>query len=98
EAERGATGGFKPVGVLADFLEVDPQHEKAVEEFLHEELEFVVVRNWEDAERGVELMRGELSGRATFLAEHVEQEHEAAPEQAAQPNAEEGSLTRLTEA
>jgi chromosome segregation protein len=98
EAEKGTTGGFKPVGVLADFLEVDPQFEKAVEEFLHEELEFVVVRNWEDAERGVELMRGELNGRATFLAEHVETDPENAPVETAQPSVEEGSLTRLTEA
>jgi chromosome segregation protein len=97
EAEKGATGGFKPVGVLADFLEVDPQFEKAVEEFLHDELEFVVVRNWEDAERGVDLMRGELNGRATFLAEHAETDQDA-PAEAVQPSAENGSLTRLTEA
>ena len=44
--DKGQTQDFKPVGVLADFLEVDPQFEKATEEFLHDELEFVVVRNW----------------------------------------------------
>ncbi len=95
--EKGQTQGFKPVGVLADFLEVDPQFEKATEEFLHDELEFVVVRNWDDAERGVELMRGDLNGRGTFLAEHAGDDAEA-PAELAMPTAPEGSLTRLTEA
>src|SRR5204862_3214993 len=58
---------FKPLGVLADFVEVDPAYEKAAEEFLHDELEYVVARNWEDAERGVDLMRADIEGRATFL-------------------------------
>jgi chromosome segregation protein len=67
--EKGKAADLSPVGVLADFLEVDPQIEKATEEFLHEELEFVVVRNWDDAQRGIELIRSELDGRATFLVE-----------------------------
>ncbi len=59
---------FKPAGVLADFVEVtDPTWEKACETFLHDELEYVVVDGWNDAERGVELMRAESDGRATFL-------------------------------
>jgi chromosome segregation protein len=67
--ERGKAADLKPVGVLADFLEVDPKIERAVEEFLHDELEYVVVREWAAAERGIELMRGDLNGRATFLVE-----------------------------
>ena len=94
-AEKGATGEFKPVGVLADFLEVDPQFEKATEEFLHEELEFVIARNWQDAEQGVDLVRGELNGRATFLAEHIEDPHERELE-LPQPTMLDGSLTKLT--
>ncbi len=70
--ERGKTESFQPVGVLADFLEVDPQYEKAAEEFLHDELEYVVVNNWSEGERGIELMRGDLDGRGTFLVERVE--------------------------
>ena len=54
--------------MLADFVEVtDPAWEKACETFLHEELEYVVVGGWTEAERGVELMRAESDGRATFL-------------------------------
>ena len=95
--DKGQTRGFKPVGVLADFIEVDPQFEKATEEFLHDELEFVVVRNWDEAEGGVELMRGELNGRATFLAEHAGDSSEI-PTELAMPTAPEGMLTRLTDA
>ena len=74
DIKAGKALGFKPVGVLADFVEMsDPTgtgtHEKAIEEFLHEELEYVVVQNWADAEQGVELMRTGLDGRATFLVE-----------------------------
>ena len=83
--------------MLADFLEVDPQFEKATEEFLHEELEFVVVRNWDEAERGVELMRGELNGRATFLAEHAG-DAQKCRRNCAMPSAPTGALTRLTDA
>jgi len=68
-AEKGKAHNLQPIGVLADFLEVDRQLEKAAEEFLHEELEYVVVRDWAEAERGVEYMRSELGGRATFLPE-----------------------------
>jgi chromosome segregation protein len=66
--EHGQVSGFKPTGVLADFVEViDPAWEKACETFLHEELEYVVVSDWAEAERGVELMRAESDGRVTFL-------------------------------
>ncbi len=66
--EHGRIEGFKPSGVLADFVEVtDATWEKACEEFLHEELEYVVVGSWDEAERGIELMRADSDGRATFL-------------------------------
>ncbi len=45
--EKGKAAGVKPLGVLADYVEVDPQFEKPAEEFLHEELEYVVVENWQ---------------------------------------------------
>jgi chromosome segregation protein len=65
--ERGQALGLKPMGVLADFVEVEPAYEKAAEEFLHDELEYVVVENWDQADSGVDLMRNTLDGRATFL-------------------------------
>ncbi|HXA51067.1 MAG TPA: hypothetical protein VNV86_12210, partial [Candidatus Acidoferrum sp.] len=65
--EKGKAQDLKPLGVLADYVEVEPQFEKPAEEFLHEELEYVVVQNWEQAERGLDFIRAELDGRATFL-------------------------------
>jgi chromosome segregation protein len=65
--ERDQANGLKPVGVLADFVEVEPAYEKAAEEFLHDELEHIVVENWNQAECGIELMRTSVEGRATFL-------------------------------
>ncbi len=60
--------GFRPLGVLADFVEVtNPEWERASEEFLHEELEYVVVQDWQGAERGIEVLRAASDGRATFL-------------------------------
>ena len=65
--EREPEAGFRPLGVLADFLDVDAGHEKVAEQFLAEELEHVVVGNWADAGRGVQLVREDIAGRAAFL-------------------------------
>ena len=68
--ERGHADSFKPAGVLADFVDLThPEFEKATEEFLHEELEYVVVKSWDEARRGIDVLRGDLDGRATFLVE-----------------------------
>jgi chromosome segregation protein len=68
--EQGHASDFHPVGVLADFVEVlDNRFEKATEEFLHDELEYVVVKDWSQAGRGIDLMSSDLDGRATFLVE-----------------------------
>ena len=67
--DRGETD-LKPAGVLADFIELkEAKFEKATEEFLHDELEYVVVREWDEAQRGIEVLRADLDGRATFLVE-----------------------------
>ncbi len=63
----GALGqGRSPVGTLADFLEVSGEHEGVVDEFLREELNYVVVENWDAAEDGVRVLKAG-DGRATFL-------------------------------
>jgi len=59
--------GMAPVGTLADFLEVSGEHEGVVDEFLREELNYVVVENWSAAEEGVRLLKSGVDGRATFL-------------------------------
>jgi len=60
-------GGTAPVGVLADFLEVDPRYEGVVEDFLRDELNYIVVKSWDAADEGLRLLRSDVDGRATFL-------------------------------
>jgi chromosome segregation protein len=59
--------GMKPTGTLADFLEVGGEHEGVVDEFLRDELNYVVVESWGAAEEGVRLLKSGVDGRATFL-------------------------------
>jgi chromosome segregation protein len=60
-------GGLAPAGVLADFLEVEPRYEGVVEDFLRDELNYVVVKSWDAADEGLRLLRTDVDGRATFL-------------------------------
>ena len=63
----GALGpSVAPVGTLADFVEVSGEHEGLVDEFLREELNYVVVESWGAAEEGVRVLKTS-DGRATFL-------------------------------
>ncbi|UWZ82229.1 chromosome segregation protein SMC [Occallatibacter riparius] len=64
----GALGqGMAPVGTLADFLEVSSEHEDVVDEFLRDELNYLVVNSWTAAEHGVNMLKSGVDGRATFL-------------------------------
>jgi chromosome segregation protein len=86
KANAAANGhGFALAGTLADFLEVDGQYEGVVDEFLRDELNYVVVKSWDAADAGVRMLESDVAGRATFLVhpEDREQgtgngEHEAA--------------------
>ena len=60
-------GGLAPAGVLADFLEVEPRYEGVVADFLRDELNYVVVKSWDAADKGLRLLRTDVDGRATFL-------------------------------
>ena len=64
--------GFKPLGVLADFLEVTPGYEEVVEEFLKQELDCVVVERHEDARQGLDLLHQEGAGRSTFFVTRID--------------------------
>ncbi|HEY3928033.1 MAG TPA: chromosome segregation protein SMC [Candidatus Koribacter sp.] len=59
--------GLAPVGVLADFLEVEPRFERVVEDFLRDELNYIVVKSWDAADEGLRMLRTDVDGRATFL-------------------------------
>jgi chromosome segregation protein len=63
----GMQGGLAPAGVLADFLEVEDRYEHVVEDFLRDELNYIVVKSWSAADEGLRLLRSDVDGRATFL-------------------------------
>jgi chromosome segregation protein len=66
--QSGALGGGRaPAGVLADFLEVDHQYESVIEDFLRDELNYIVVKSWDAADEGLRLLKHDVDGRATFL-------------------------------
>ncbi len=69
--ERGGGHDFHAVGVLADYAEVGEQHEAAIEQYLREELEYVVVQTFDHARAGVSLLREEVGGRATFFVDSL---------------------------
>src|SRR6266852_9229625 len=71
-------GGTAPVGVLADVREVDPRYEGVVEDFLRDELNYVVVKSWDAADEGLRMLRTDVDGRATFLV-HPAEEHDSRP-------------------
>ncbi len=60
---------FRAVGVVADFTELEPDYAPLLEDYLHEELEFVVVETYDAARTGVSLLREQVGGRATFLVD-----------------------------
>jgi len=68
---EGESRGFRAVGVLADFAEVQEEHETAVEQFLRDELEYVVVETFDHARAGIAMLREQVGGRATFFVDSI---------------------------
>ncbi len=69
--ERHGGHEFRAVGVLADYAEVQEQHEAAIEQYMRDELEYVVVETYDHARAGVSLLRNEVGGRATFFVDSL---------------------------
>ena len=70
---EGSARGFRAIGVLADYAEVEEPYEAAIEQFLHEELEYVVVETYDHARAGIALLRDEVGGRASFFVDSLRQ-------------------------
>ena len=72
-SNQGSAGsdGFRAVGVLADYAEVEQQYESAVEQFLRDELEYVVVETFDVARAGIAMLREDVGGRATFFVDSL---------------------------
>jgi chromosome segregation protein len=90
-----ATGDFRAVGVLADYAEVEPRYEGAVEQFLRDELEYVVVETFDHARAGIALLREEVGGRATFFVDSLRNLHLAPNEPPAAFTSEPAVVSRL---
>lgn len=87
--------GFRAVGLLADYAEVQEQYEGAVEQFLRDELEYVVVESFDHARAGVGLLRDEMGGRATFFVDSLKALNLPLPEESEQDPLPAGVLARL---
>ncbi|MGO9591262.1 MAG: chromosome segregation protein SMC [Candidatus Acidiferrales bacterium] len=70
-ASDSSRANFRAVGLLADYTEVQEEYEAAIEQFLREELEYVVVESFDQARAGVALLRDEVGGRATFFVDSI---------------------------
>ena len=66
-ADRSGGADFRTHGILADLVEVDAEHERTVEQFVRQELEFFLVDSPSNAREGIDLLRESGSGRSTFL-------------------------------
>ncbi len=93
--ERGSGEDFRAVGVLADYAEVEEKHEAALEQFLREELEFVVVETYDHARAGVSMLREEVGGRATFFVDSLKSLRLPEYEPIVHFRAEDGVISRL---
>jgi len=92
---EGETRGFRAVGLLADYAEVQEQYEGAVEQFLREELEYVVVESFDHARAGIAMLRDEMGGRATFFVDSLRNLNLQSPEADASLPLPVGVLARL---
>ncbi|MGA7921904.1 MAG: chromosome segregation protein SMC [Candidatus Acidiferrales bacterium] len=72
--------GFHAVGLLADYAEVQEKYEAAIEQFLRDELEYVVVESFDHARAGISLLRDEMGGRATFFVDSLSRLNLPSPE------------------
>jgi chromosome segregation protein len=66
-SELKTTKQDKILGVVADFIKVEPEFELAVEAVLAERLQYVIVARQEDGKEAVEYLRSKEKGRSYFL-------------------------------
>ncbi len=92
---ESAASGFHAVGLLADYAEVQEKYEGAIEQFLRDELEYVVVESFDHARAGISLLRDEMGGRATFFVDSLNKLNIPSPEADASLPMPAGVLGRL---
>jgi chromosome segregation protein len=94
-ASSPTANSFRAVGVLADYAEVQEKYEGAVEQYLREELEYVVVETFDHARAGIEMLRDEVGGRATFFVDSLKKLNLPAVEADMPFHAGQGVVSRL---
>ena len=62
-----ANGRVGQMGALADFIEVEPRYERAVEACLGDLLQHMLVERLEHVSAGLQLIRQENAGRCGFI-------------------------------
>jgi chromosome segregation protein len=62
-----ANGKVNQMGALADFIEVEPKYERAVEACLGDLLQHIIVERLEHVSAGLQLIRQENAGRCGFI-------------------------------
>ncbi len=72
-----------PVQTLADHLETDPAFEAAIEDYLNDPLQFILVERMNDAVSSVDRLRRIGAGKCTFLTLRNGHVHGAAPDRPA---------------
>ena len=69
--KQGGEGGFRALGILADYIDVTAGYETVVEEYLKKELDSLVVEKYEDARSGIRILSEESRGRLAFFIRRV---------------------------
>ncbi len=59
---------FAPAHTLADYVETDPRYEAAIESYLDDPLQYILVEGLEEAVHNVERLKQIGAGKCTFLA------------------------------
>lgn len=63
-----ATQSLRVAGTVADLVEAKPEFEAIIEDYLNEQLQYVVVDNLSEAIRGVEHVKEIKAGKCTFMS------------------------------
>ncbi len=64
---------------LADHIEADPAYETALEDYLNDPLQYILVKNREDAVQGIERLKRIGAGKCTFMTMRNGHPHPSAP-------------------
>jgi chromosome segregation protein len=67
----------KPAQTLADHVETDPRYEAAIEDYLNDPLQYILVEGLDDARHSVERVKRIGAGKCTFMTLHNGRPHPA---------------------